>query len=126
MELDEVLSNGRFEMAEAEQAKGWLDSLQRHTPETEEYGISNFVFRARRPFHPQRFNDMLRGNWLGVIRAKGLFWLATRMDLAGFFSQAGVLRSTNAMGFFWSAVPESEWPSDPEALAEIHGNLQEP
>jgi len=126
VELDEVLSTGRFEMAEAEQSKGWLYSLQHHTPETEEYGISNFVFRARRPFHTQRFNDLLRGNWPGVIRAKGLFWLATRMDLAGFFSQAGVLRSTNAMGFFWSAVPEEQWPSDPEALAEIHGNRQEP
>jgi G3E family GTPase len=124
--LNEVLSTGLFGMEDAAKSRGWLDSLQQHTPETEEYGISSFVFRARRPFHPLRFYEMLQGTWGGVVRAKGLFWLATRMELAGFLSQAGVLRSTYAMGWFWSAVDTADWPTDPDALAEITANLQEP
>jgi G3E family GTPase len=122
--LDAVLNTGRFAMAEAEQSEGWLDSLSGHTPETEEYGISSFVYRARRPFHPQRFHELLRAPWKGVIRAKGMFWLATRHEIAGYFSQAGVLRDTRAMGFFWSAVNESEWPQDRQSQAEIRSHIQ--
>jgi hypothetical protein len=74
----------------------------------------------------KRFSDLLRSPWEGVIRAKGMFWLATRMELAGYVSQAGVLRDTRAMGFFWSAVSEAEWPVDPQSRAEIEANLQVP
>jgi G3E family GTPase len=122
--LDTVLDTGLFAMAEAEQSEGWLDSLQGHTPETEEYGISSFVYRARRPFHPQRFQDLLKAPWTGVIRAKGMFWLATRNEIAGYVSQAGVLRDTRAMGFFWSAVAENEWPQDEQSQAEIRSHIQ--
>lgn len=124
--LAAVLNTGLFAMSEAEQSEGWLDSLAGHTPETEEYGIGSWVFRTRRPFHPRRFQDLLRAPWPGVIRAKGLFWLATRMELAGFVSQAGVLRDTRAFGFFWSAVDEAEWPEDEVARAEIRAQQQGP
>jgi G3E family GTPase len=124
--LSAVLGTGLYELEESEQAEGWLDSLNGHTPETEEYGISSFIYPARRPFHPERFSAFLQAPWEGVIRAKGMFWLATRMELAGYVSQAGVLRDTRAMGFFWSAVNRNEWPTDPEALAEIEANLQKP
>ncbi|WP_397381878.1 zinc metallochaperone GTPase ZigA [Prosthecobacter sp.] len=124
--LNAVLSTGLYAQAESEQAEGWLDSLNGHTPETEEYGINSFIYRARRPFHPQRFDAFMRAAWEGVIRAKGMFWLATRMELAGYISQAGVLRDTRAMGMFWSAVGSDEWPKDPAAQAEIEANLQEP
>lgn len=122
--LANVLDTGLFQMAEAEQTEGWLDSLNGHTPETEEYGISSFVYKARRPFHPMRLQQWISEPWDGVIRAKGMFWLATRMELAGFISQAGVLRDTRAMGFFWSAVPESDWPTDEESVAEIRRHIE--
>lgn len=124
--VNAVMGTGLYEQDEAEQTEGWLDSLNGHTPETEEYGISSFIYRARRPFHPQRFDAFMRSPWEGVIRAKGMFWLATRMDLAGFVSQAGVLRDTRAMGMFWSAISPDQWPEDPDARAEIEANLQEP
>lgn len=124
--LDAVMNTGLYEQSEAEQTEGWLDSLNGHTPETEEYGIGSFIYRARRPFHPQRFDAFMRAPWEGVVRAKGIFWLATRMDLAGFVSQAGVLRDTRAMGLFWSALSRDQWPSDPESVAEIEANLMEP
>lgn len=124
--LPAVMDTGLFEISEAEQSEGWLDSLNGHTPETEEYGIRSFVYRAHRPFHPQRFHDLVKSSWEGVVRAKGLFWLATRMELAGFISQAGVLRDTRALGFFWAAVDRREWPEDEETLAEIAAHSQEP
>ncbi|SKA86681.1 GTPase, G3E family [Prosthecobacter debontii] len=126
IELNKVLQTGLFQMSEAEQAEGWLDSLQGHTPETEEYGISSFVYRSHRPFHPQRFQEYLKASWEGVVRAKGLFWLATRMELAGFISLAGVLRDTRALGYFWSAVDKREWPTDKASLQEIQAYWQEP
>lgn len=124
--LAAVMGTGLYAQSEAEESRGWLDSLQGHTPETEEYGISSFVFRAHQPLHPERFSAFLQDSWPGVIRVKGMFWLATRMELAGFISQAGVMRSTKAMGFFWSAVPESEWPEDAVEQAEIRVNSREP
>lgn len=124
--LKEVLGTGLFALSEAEQSEGWLDSLGGHTPETEEYGISSFVYRARRPFHPERFQALLRGEWEGVIRAKGMFWLATRMEIAGYLSQAGVLRDTRAFGFFWSAVARKDWPQDEESRTEIRRHMSGP
>ena len=118
--LKEVLYTKRFSMEKAQAAPGWLKELRgEHTPETEEYGISSFVYRARRPFHPQRFMDCLRTEWPGVLRSKGFFWLATRMDWAGNFSQAGAACRTEAAGFWWAAVDKSAWPDDEEQVREI-------
>lgn len=118
--LDRVLNTGRFSMETAQQAAGWLRELRgEHTPKTEEYGISSFVYRARRPFHPERFMDALRTEWPGVLRSKGYFWLATRMDWAGSFSQAGAACRTEAAGFWWAAVDKRDWPLDQEACEEI-------
>ncbi len=122
--LETVLETGLYEQAAAEQSEGWLDSLHEHTPETEEYGIRSFVYRSRVPFHPERFGAFLRQPWQGVIRAKGMFWLATRMELAGYLSQAGVLRDTRAMGVFWSAVEREQWPTDAEVRAEIESYME--
>ena len=118
--LAEVLETGRFDFETARQAPGWLRELRgEHTPETEEYGIGSFVYRARRPFHPERFMRMIQGDWPGVIRSKGFFWLATRMDWAGSWSQAGAACRTEAGGFWWAAVPKNQWPDDDEQCREI-------
>jgi G3E family GTPase len=90
-----------------------------HLPETEEYGISSFVYRARRPFHPQRFMDLIQSEWDGVLRSKGYFWLATRMDFAGSWSQAGGVCRHSAAGLWWAAVDRKDWPKDPEYLKLI-------
>ncbi|WP_171490087.1 GTP-binding protein, partial [Acinetobacter baumannii] len=80
--LDKILNTQLFDFDEAAQAPGWLKELRgEHTPETEEYGISSFVYRARCPFHPERFYDLVQAEWPGVVRSKGFFWLAAEPTL---------------------------------------------
>lgn len=110
--LNSVVGTGLYNPEQASAHDGWLDSLVEHTPETEEYGISNFIYERRVPFHPQRFYDCLQKEWLGVIRSKGVFWLATRLRYAGFWSQAGAVSRHQCAGYFWAAVPREKWPED--------------
>ncbi len=118
--LKEVLNTRLFDFEEAKESPGWLRELRgEHTPETEEYGISSFVYRARRPFHPGRFMKCIQGEWPGVVRSKGFFWLATRHDLAGSWSQAGPACRTECGGSWWAAVPKHEWPDDDDECREI-------
>lgn len=125
--LERILNTRRFNLEEASQSPGWAKELRgEHTPETEEYGISSFVYRARRPLHPERFMAALRTAWPGVLRSKGFFWLATRMDWAGSYSQAGAACRTEAAGFWWAAVEKAEWPDDPEQCEEIAKLWQKP
>lgn len=83
--LKDVVNTGLFDMQEASQSAWWIQELQRwpehHTPETIEYGINSFVYRADKPFHPQRLHDFLSQKHEGVIRAKGIVWLANRPDM---------------------------------------------
>lgn len=124
--LDQVMNTGLFDFEQAEQAPGWLQELRdEHIPESEQYGITSFVYRARRPFHPQRFWNLIHSEWEGVLRSKGFFWLATRPDFAGSWSQAGGACRHGAGGLWWSAVDEAHWPEDAESLERIAENSAE-
>lgn len=121
--LSSLLNTGLFDFDAASQAPGWLQELRgEHTPETEEYGISNFVFRARRPFHPQRFSDVVEGKMEGVVRSKGFFWLASRPEYAGSWSQAGGVARQGLAGMWWASVPKERWPEDSESQQFIMSN----
>ncbi|MEL6346523.1 MAG: zinc metallochaperone GTPase ZigA [Myxococcota bacterium] len=112
--LASVLGTGLFDMEEAEQRPSWIQELRgTHTPETEAYGISSFVYRARHPFHPERLNDWLRSPWPGVVRAKGWFWVASRPNHTAAFQLAGATRETGVAGYWWAAVPPERRPDDP-------------
>ncbi|PXW48095.1 G3E family GTPase [Erwinia sp. AG740] len=128
--MDEVLNTGRFNMQTAAMTPGWLQELRgSHTPETEEYGIGNFVYQARRPFHPQRFYDFLSREEWGpgrLLRSKGFFWLASRPFEAGSWHQAGGILRYGLAGLFWKAVAPDRWPQDEETLAAIREKWQEP
>jgi G3E family GTPase len=118
--LDELLNTGRFDMETAQSSAGWARELAgEHTPETEEYGIASFVFRARKPFHPERLWSFFEEDWDGVLRSKGFFWTATRPDWVGIWSQAGSSCRVEVGGKWWVAVPEEYWPDDPEERSRI-------
>jgi G3E family GTPase len=124
--LDEILNTHLFDFEKASQAAGWIKELnEEHTPETEEYGISSFVYRRRRPFHPERFMNWLE-NWpVEVVRAKGFFWLASRNDMCGLLSQAGTSIVIQGAGEWVAVYPEEErqqiLKEDPELLAKWDG-----
>ncbi|WP_291295270.1 zinc metallochaperone GTPase ZigA [Elioraea sp.] len=111
--LASVLGTGRFDFSRAAQAAGWSQALAgHHLPESEEFGIRSFVYSARRPFHPAQFKAFIEGDLAGVVRAKGFFWLATRMPWAGSWQLAGRVGRHEAAGFWWSAVEPDRWPDD--------------
>ena len=123
--LGEVLDTGRFDYERAHEHPLWykeLNGFRDHVPETEEYGISSFVYRARRPFHPEKFKAFVGRTWPGLIRAKGLFWLATRPEWVADMSLAGAICRTEPMGFWWAAVPRARWPDHPEWRAMLNRN----
>ena len=111
--LDHILNTNLFNYEEAGRSPRWVKELNgEHLPESEEYGISSFVYRARKPFHPQRFYDFLGSDWGSVIRAKGYFWLASRNDWVGQISQAGMAVQHEAVGMWWAASPLEDMDSE--------------
>ena len=129
IKIDEILNTGLFSFDRAQQAPGWLKEMRgEHIPETEEYGISSFSYKARRPFHPQKFRQFLHSTdqFGKLIRSKGYFWLATRPQFAGQWSQAGGIAHYGFAGMCWMAVPRENWPTDSDSLEEINQLWVEP
>ena len=115
--LDAIFDTGLFDFEKAHENPLWFKELYGfadHVPETEEYGVSSFVYRARRPFDPNKFLAFLRSAPPGVIRAKGHFWLATRPGWVGELSIAGAMAQTRPLGRWWATVPKTRWPDSPE------------
>lgn len=109
--LHNILNTGLFDFDKTSQSAGWIAELEKgyHTPETEEYGISSFVFRDKRPFHPMRFWNYLNDQWhANIIRSKGLFWLASRPKVAMNWSQAGGSLKADQAGVWWCSMPYQE------------------
>ncbi len=129
VDIDAVLNTQLFDFEKAQQAPGWLKEMRgEHVPETEEYGIGSFSYVARRPFHPQKFYDFLHNiqSFGKLIRSKGYFWLATRPEFAGQWSQAGGMARHGFAGMFWKSIPKEEWPQDKDYLESIQKLWVEP
>lgn len=127
--VDDVLNTGLFDFERAKLAPGWLKEMRgEHVPETEEYGIGSFSYTARRPFHPEKFYQFLHTarDYGRLIRSKGYFWLATRPEFAGQWSQAGGIARYGFAGMFWKAIPKENWPTDEDYLASIKSNWVDP
>jgi len=129
IKIDEVLNTGLFDFEEAQQSPGWLKEMRgEHVPETEEYGIGSFSYVARRPFHPEKFYKFLHSTeeYGKLIRSKGYFWLASRLQFAGQWSQAGDIAQYGFAGMFWKAVPKENWPTDQDYLDSMAESWVEP
>ncbi|WP_028693116.1 zinc metallochaperone GTPase ZigA [Pseudomonas cremoricolorata] len=120
--LARILDTGLFDFEQAAQSPGWLQELRgEHVPESEAYGIAATTWQARRPLHPQRFHDFLHAPWSNgrLLRSKGFFWLASKYQDAGSWSQAGGMVRHGLAGRWWRFVPQAQWPQDQESAAEI-------
>ena len=117
-----ILDTGLFDFERAHMHPMWAKELYGfadHVPETEEYGVGPYVYRARQPFHPDRIHALLNGDLPGVIRAKGHFWIATRPEWVAEYSLAGALSTVAPLGTWWAAVPRERWPDHPEGRRYI-------
>ena len=120
VDLNEVLNTKKFDLEQAKQAPGWMSTLRgEESSEIDEYGIQSFVFIERKPFHPQRLWDFLHKYGEEFIRVKGLFWLATRPDAIGLWSQAGKIAGFEYSGRWYAASPKEYWPTNPIDLELI-------
>lgn len=129
VDIDAVLNTQLFDFEKAQKAPGWLKEMRgEHVPETEEYGIGSFSYVARRPFHPKKFYEFLHDiqKYGKLIRSKGYFWLATRPEFAGQWSQAGGMARHGFAGMFWKSIPKENWPKDEDYLESIEKLWVEP
>lgn len=125
LDVGEVLATGRFDFERAASTPGWLEVLRgEEASETDEFGIGSFVYRARRPFHPERLYACVEEDWPGVLRSKGFVWLASRHDYVGMWHQAGGSCALSGAGTWWATAPREEWPQDEEALQELERNCE--
>ncbi|MBS2037263.1 GTP-binding protein [bacterium] len=135
VEPSKVLLTSRFDPVQAEQSAQWSRELlsltpAEHIPETVEYGISSFVYQARRPFHPERLMEVVQNSMDGILRVKGFFWLASRASQLGYWSQAGSSLRLESKGKWWADLPKESWPSqdDPWILSrwqDPHGDRRQ-
>ncbi|MEO0670076.1 MAG: GTP-binding protein [Pseudomonadota bacterium] len=126
---DMILDTNLFDFEKAHAHPMWAKELYGfadHVPETEEYGVTSYVYRARQPFVPEKILEVLNGDMPGVIRAKGHFWLATRPDWVAEFSLAGALSSVKPIGTWWASVPKERWPEHLAAADYITEHWCEP
>ena len=122
-----ILNTQSFDIDSAEQMPDWLKVIEKEPiPETEEYGINHFVYSARRPFHPERWELWMKQKWPGVIRSKGFFWLATRMPYVGVWSKAGTQNKFEMAGKWFATVDRQNWPDDKDEIASVLKNWKEP
>ncbi|MEM9670634.1 MAG: GTP-binding protein [Pseudomonadota bacterium] len=124
-----IFDTGLFDFEKAELHPMWAKELYGfadHVPESEEYGVTSYVYRARRPFHPKAIHDLLNSTLPGVIRAKGHFWVASRPEWLIEFSLAGALSSTSPLGTWWASVPQERWPECRALQDYLNEHWQEP
>ena len=124
--LEKILNTNLFDFEVAMNSPGWMQELRgQESTETEEYGIGSFVFREKRPFHPQRLMEFFSDLSEDIIRSKGFFWVASNPDYVGLWSQAGLVSTIENSGFWLASLDRNEWELDETELKKVEANWDE-
>ena len=124
--LEKILNTNLFDFEVAMNSPGWMQELRgQESTETEEYGIGSFVFREKRPFHPQRLMEFFSDLSEDIIRSKGFFWVASNPDHVGLWSQAGLVSTIENSGFWLASLDRNEWELDEAELKKVEANWDE-
>ena len=121
VDIHDVMGTGLYDLEEAQEHPLWAQELYNpgaHVPETEEYGITSFVYRTQVPFNPAKIHAFFDRVWPGVVRTKGFFWLSSRPDYVGEVSQAGAVMRHKGIGRWWAAIPPEQRPEG-EAFEQV-------
>ena len=121
-----ILNTGLYDPENSRKYAGWLADFYAPHSEADEYGVTSFAYRTRRPFHPQRLHTFLSGTLPHVVRAKGYFWVASQPDIVAHWSLAGAIGRFEALGSWFAATPKHRWPQDEVALKQATARLTEP
>jgi G3E family GTPase len=120
VDLNQIFNTKLFNYDQASSAAGWMKVLRgEEKSEIDEYGISSFCYRARKPFHPDRLWDLFHTNWEGVLRAKGFFWIASRPESVCSWALAGGISGVEGAGVWNASIPQEEWDLDEEEFERI-------
>ncbi len=77
--------------------------------EAEEYGISTYVYKRRKPMSLSRFDHFVARRWPdGIIRTKGMCYFAGEEDTCYLFEQAGKQVSLKNAGQWYATMPDEE------------------
>ena len=130
------MNTNSFDFDRAQEYPTWVKEVERETGQSidadtshshgdglvhshsHEFGLTAFVYRARKPFVPERLIRFMATPMPGLIRSKGYFWLCTRMDQAGNFQLAGKLVDYGVAGRWYSTIPEEDWTPDMREFIE--------
>ena len=113
VDLNELLNTDRFDFNRAYESAAWIEAMEHpeehEDPEVLEYDIETFVYLRRKPFSLDKLKDFVAGNWPeGIIRTKGVMWLADDPNMAYVFEQAGKQVHVQENGLFVASAPERE------------------
>lgn len=113
VDLDRIIGTGLFNYDSVAASAAWITEVEKGADvdegETEEYGISTYVYFNRRPFDMGKFDFFVASRWpAGVIRVKGMCYFASESDICYLFEQAGTQISLNNVGQWYATMPEDE------------------
>ncbi len=142
-----LLGRVRFDAKETVGAARWVRALNAVAPgasvvrgrSAEErpahevkYGITSFVYQARRPFVQAAFRALMKTGLPGLLRAKGFYWTREQPDEMAFLSVAGGVVRHDILNPWWAALIENgkaRLDERPEAIravwVEPHGDRRQ-
>lgn len=117
IDLEKILNTHKFNLPDLLKSPGWMKQMDPNESihsESENYGISSWVYHERLPFHPQRFQSFLQQAWNNgaLLRCKGYIWFANSYQDIAMLVQTGNQFAWEYVGKWWNFINQADWPQD--------------